>query len=341
MNILKVKCLLCGKEVDSTKESIEKHLKENHFIGYQEYYEIIKSWLIDNEYLCWRCGNPKNPLCSRLNTYYLPCSQCLTTKRSDIIEFSEKILNDIKDYQKKIMKDKFYQLFLSSPWIIKESLSHEFNETKLVLENICKRDQIKIGKNDAIIVKNIVGSTKEISSRNIDNLNIELSNCLSLKKSITGFEIFLGRDLYSIELPESCEYDIKHHSRYSILNLNSKRSTKKLKMSSGDCIKFYPSKYSNYRSLLRLKNSKGEIVDPDELSNSEYLYLKMAILRNGTIMKRLFEIYNEFCKYVEILRDSVFLLNTIWLGKNRNNIIYLSWKPELIESPVQINISIL
>ena len=84
MNILKVKCLLCGKEVDSTKESIEKHLKENHFIGYQEYYEIIKSWLIDNEYLCWRCGNPKNPLCSRLNTYYLPCSQCLTTKRSDI-----------------------------------------------------------------------------------------------------------------------------------------------------------------------------------------------------------------------------------------------------------------
>ena len=336
------KCVLCGKEFVSNSHlelDIEEHLREFHFMTYQEYYEMIKTSY--SETLCWKCGISRQQLCPYINSYYLPCRSCISDKKSDIQEATNTIVEYIKDYQKEIMKNKYYQYLLADNNILKAMLPKSFLDISNLLEKLRTRDKLKIGKDSSFSVTRILGSPIELSERNLRNLNISVSDNISVIKNKIGYEITLGDCSFDVLLQEICEYDVRHHSRHSILNLNSKRNTKKLKMESGDCIKFWNTKFQNTKSILQIRNKSGDIIDPDSLSDDYFFLLKISILRSKPIMKRVFEVYNEICKYIETLRDSVFIKNTIFLGVNKNNSLSLTWKPELSNEPGQINISIL
>lgn len=336
------KCVLCGKELISSSHlelDILEHLKEFHFITYQEYYEILKTSY--SETLCWKCGKPRQQICPYINSYYLPCWDCVSDKKNDIQEAGNSIMNNIKDYQKEIIKNKYYQYLLASSDILKSALPKSFPEISDLLEKLRQRDKLKIGKDTSFDISRILGAPMEISERNLINLNLMVSDNISITKNKIGFEITLGSKQFDILLPEVCEYDVRHHSRHSILNLGSKRNTKKLKMENGDCIKFWNTKFQNTKSILQLKDKLGNQIDPDIISQEDFFLLKLSILRNKSIMKRVFEVYNEICKYIETLKDSVFLKNTIFLGVNKNSSLSLTWKPELSNEPGQINLSIL
>ena len=132
-------------------------------------------------------------------------------------------------------------------------------------------------------------------------------------------------------------YDQRHFSRYNIFNINNPdtdyRSTKRVRI--GDkAIKFYNNKRNGVKSIFSLSQ------DPKSLPSGTLLVIKLLVLRNKTRFRIISSVIGELVKNVGVLRDSIFLKNTVIVNPGSPIKANLTWYPcEFKEG--YINISIL
>lgn len=334
-----MECTWCGyKNADPIE--FEKHLKEEHFINYQEYCEIELTHKKDLDNFCFRCNKYKNSLTTLVKDfYYLPCRACSSslTKKSDKQEVISNILKNIKSFYDYILNDRYLQLFLVDNIYHKSTYSHDYVEFKKVLGKLelpNRNDLWLIGWNSGypliITLENLSGIKVLNLTKNYkiisDKDNIEVNN-------------------YKILFPEIVPYDKQHFSRYNILNLNSNRKTKRLKLdNSSNCIKFFNNPGTGVKSIFKIVDTTtGELVDLKSLDHQDYTIIKLVLLRNKNYMRFIFSILLEFLKFCNKVKDSVFLKNSISINKEKEAIVNISWDSlsNSIESNNLINISIL
>lgn len=297
-----VSCSICGQLIDL--EDLEEHIRHYHLMDYDVYYEIsTQSPLISN---CWKCGALKIPITPYSNKYFLPCRKCLDKRKQK--DFEKSSLDILESYIESIKDSKYIQYFLSDPNLKYLVFPHTIEEFCSICEEL-KPKKTRINNNAYFeISRKFCYGPPEISMRNLDSIQLDIY------QNIFGKQIILNGNIYKIILPEECEYDSKHHSKYSILNLSSKKETRKLKFSDGQntCIKF------SGLSIFKLLDDQNNQVDPNTLSDSDKIILKEYILRDKTMFNILSKVYLEICKFTNIIHDSVFINNTIPISFDKN-----------------------
>ena len=340
------KCIICGKEINESRGqdlAIIDHLKEFHNMNITTYYELLK--LSGERDYCWKCNMERYRLVPYIDSYYLPCWGCVISggRKSEISSANKQVLDYILDYQDSISKSKYFQYILSEDEIIDYCLPHEMNTISSIIDSLRKRDHHKILKDSLFYISHNPWNISEISERNKDNISIKIVDYIKLPvgKSDSRKLVLPG---YTLELPEICDYDVRHHSRYSIINPDSKRKIKKLKLTGSKCLKLWDTRYQNIRKLIQVRDCYGNIIeDLSSLDKKDIWIIKSSILRNKEFLGEIFEIYNEICKYTECISDFVFIKNTVTLSKiGRMKYLNFTWVPDLYKNRLgNINISIL
>lgn len=319
-------CKLCGYtfQDDNLEESIETHLREDHFIDYKDYYELVVTGNPSEK--CWKCGSNRYIITPWLDQFHLPCTDCINyDNRVSMVEMQNEIISVTKNFQRSISKNRFYQYVLSldskqrQKFLPKniESISDNLNTLK-------KMGKYKIDKSQLFYIKNITGTSSEISQRNINNLYMEFIDFEVTQEDDGRF--CLGNTGYYISLPQSVEFDSRHHSRNSILNPAAKRSSKRLRIGdNGDCIRFYYTPNPTSRCILQLTDKNNKQIEYTELSDYTKWIIRSCILRTKEIRTRVFEIYNEIFKYISWIKDSVFLSNSISIPINTDIGMIFTW----------------
>ena len=82
-------------------------------------------------------------------------------------------------------------------------------------------------------------------------------------------------------------------------------------------------------------------VNVNEVSHQDKLILKLAIFRNKTALKLIFETIYELLKGVHNFRDGIFLKNTVLINPSKTIDFNLTWTVEEEKYNEFINISIL
>ena len=324
-------CKICGYQLEeeNLEESLEQHIKEKHFLEYQDYYEILM--LGEPSERCWKCGNPRYTISPWLDYFHLPCSCCIDVdNKYNLEELSKSIREKLHEFQNNILRNRYLEYILSVTqeerhWIIPKS----FNTGTENLMTLKKLRKTRIDRNNQIFrVTNILGTSREISSRNLKNLDMEVLDLKVTRED--GGEFTIGDSGYKIYLPEVIPFDGRHHSRSSILNPAAKRSSKRLKIgNSGDCIKFWSTQNPTVKSILSLKDSSGKNINLRDLEEETQWIIKFGILKTKEILGRVFEIYNEIFKYLLWIEDPVFLLNSFEIpNPNLELGMILSWSWE-------------
>lgn len=333
---MSILCKLCGYIFDENnlEESIETHLQEKHYMGYQDYYESIT---LGTPYIeCWKCGSPRYILSPWKSGVYLPCPCCVNPgNKQSIQEMRSDLYSKVKEYQSKILKSRYYQYILSLTQIQREKFLPK--DIELQSENLLslkRKTGNRIDKSSIFEVRNTLGRSSEISDRNLDALEMKVSE-LKVSENSLGLWKIGDTGLY-VRLPEIVPFDPKHHSRGSILNQAAKRTTRRLRLSeTGECIKFWNVPNLVTRTILSLQDESGNLVSYQDLSEDIKWKVRFGILKTKQILSRIFEIYNELLKYVMYIEDSVFLLNSIEIPVGQVNMKFklvwgweeYSWEP--------------
>lgn len=330
-------CKICGYQFEdgNIEESIEQHIKEKHFIDYQDYYEMIM--LGEPSESCWKCGNPRYTISPWLDNFHLPCSCCIDVdNKYSLEELSKSIQGKIQEFQNNILRNRYYQYILSiTPEERHWFLPKNFNSGVENLTNLKKLRKIRIDRNNQVFfVTNTLGTSREISSRNLKNLRMEVIDLKVTKEP--GGEFTIGDLGYKIYLPEVIPFDGRHHSRSSILNPAAKRSSKRLKIgNTGECIKFWSTQNPTVKSILSIKDSSNKTINLRDLDGYTQWIIKFGILKTKEIIGRVFEIYNEIFKYLSWIEDPVFLLNSFEIpipGLELGMILSWSWEDQDYEN---------
>lgn len=333
-----VRCELCGWETEN--ESLEEHLQTEHFIGYRRYYErVISGGSSDT---CWKCGYPRWLFASHLSEY-LPCEACGQNCSKRVYdERRNDILGMIKEYQSSLGKNKFHQYLLATSGI--DMILGGILQTGLDLLGKKKREmKLRLDKNAIPLLDFREGAPKEISERNLDNIILGIRNDIEVTQEGRDFRVNLGRKEYKILAPEIVEYDTKHHSRHSILNPSSKRSSKRLRLKggSGDCIKFWG---TQRRSILRI-TMMDEPVELKDLPKDVQDDIKSVVLCVKPLREMVLEIYNEILMYCDYLYDRAIFLSHFSIPNQKTFKLYISWDgydfPEIEQEGEIIKLSIL
>lgn len=330
-----IRCSGCGKEFDDVF-SFEKHLLEEHFISYKDYCELELMRNKEDNLYCIRCNTCRNPLTFLMrNDYYLPCWECSSKRKTEKLEAINGVYRDIKEYYEKVLGDRYYQLYIIDDIYFKSTLPHDYSEFKNVLNNL------KLpSRNDIWFIDWKLGYPKTINIQNINGLKIinlsdlyKVESTKSIQK-INNFEILL---------PEIIPYDVKHFSRYNLVNKSSDRRTKRLKLSNlGKCVKFFNNQKNEFKSIFKIVDSTTkEEINLDDLTYQDYVIIKLALLRNKNYVRLIYDIIFETLKYVKVFKDKVFLKNTITTNPDKILNLNLSWIPEKEYNNNDINISIL
>ena len=330
-----MKCKWCGFTCDSSKE-FEEHLITDHFLNYQQYSEIELLNPLDEDSICLKCNNFKNPLTTlSKNYYYLPCWDCFDkiSKKIEKQSIIENVQKNIKSYFDYFLGDRYLQLFSINNIYFNSTYSHNYSEFKKVLSFLSLPS-----RNDIWLIDWVDGFPKIISTSNLEGLKVvNLSKMYNIVSEKDSIEV----NNYKILLPEESVYDKQHFSRYNIINLNSDRKRqKKIRLDSG-CIKFYNNDNINIKSILKVvdKNT-GDPININDINYQDYVIIKLVIMRNKNYMRLIFSIIQEIMKSVNIIRDSVFLRNTIRINPSKDLSLNLSWTGKTYFNNF-INISIL
>lgn len=341
-----LKCPWCKFETTSPKE-LENHLKGIHYISYQTASEITTLQNPGEEGICYKCRSPKTPLTFLLpDFFHIPCWSCLSTRERKVMV--KMIIEEIREFYDKILSDKFLQLFLVDPIYYNATIPHTFDTFKSILS----KKELP-GRNEIWAIDWLRGTPKIISRDNLEGVEIK---DLGAKYAVTSTkERITTSNRYIVHAPTIIGYDQVHHGRYNILNINSDRKTKRLRIPGTDtCYRFWNNEEDTpgeWKSILRV--TKGNADNPEEnwldrLTPENYLTLKLAILRNKTFMRSIFQIISIIlAQGVGIFRDKVFLGNTVdicSMDPRKKWVLNIAWRPGDIEVPVGnniINISIL
>ena len=330
-----MRCPICSKEIGTIDQVIE-HLGESHFLNFQNYCENSILLWEDGGPSCFDCGTLRTPLTwIEKDFYYLPCRNCIKRK-SDKLEAKNEIIKNIKQYYKKIIGDRHFQLFVLDDIYLHRTFPHDYETFGKILKQL----DLPKDRDELWFLDWKVGYPKIICSENINGIDL-----VSLTRYFKEFKnedtkILVGS--FEIRMPERIFYDPKHHFRYNILNKNSDaRRTKRLRLSDeDDCIKFYNSK-EDWNSIFRVYQNSNP-VEIDKLSHLDILILKLAIFRNKNFLRLIYDIVYELLGNVKYYRDGIFLKNTVLLDPDRTQTLNLSWFPDNSKLNKEIiNISIL
>lgn len=303
-------CGLCGEPLagENLERALEEHLRTKHYLSYQDYYETMTLGTPTSP--CWKCGAPRYSISPWLDNFYLPCSCRLDPdNKRGLLEVQGEIISVLKEFQSTLGRSKYYQYILSlSPLERQRFLVRNFKGASDLLQSLKRTGKLRIDKTHLIEVVSPLGFSGEISARNLGNLEMRP---LEFKVALSPDGRYsLGDTGLYISLPEIIPFDNRHHSRASILNPAAKRSAKRLKLESGECIRFWATPNSSVRSILALQNAQGESVGLRELDLRTQWKVKFGILKTKDVLGRILEIYNEIFKYLAWIEDPVFILNS-------------------------------
>ena len=299
----------------------EKELERDKFLSYRDLAEIKLLQNPEDIEYCYRCNEPLDPL-SWLDPefYTLPCWECMGKRRSEREIRTEGIIRNIKDfYTNRILGDRYFQLFLVDNIYFQNTLPHQYSEFKKVI-NLLNPPS----RNDIWFLDWKVGFPKIISRDNLDG--IKIVNLSSLYKNIELGKTKTVIGDYEILMPEEVNPDIRYRTRYGIFSKsNDNRKSKRIKVGE-KYYRLYNTDNDKIKSIFRiLKN--GEEIAFRSLSYRDYVVLKLALMRNRSFLKFVFEIFCEISKQVGFYRDSIFLKNLIRIDPKKVNRINFIWNP--------------
>lgn len=314
----------------------EEYVKYRHFMRYLDFCEVKLLEKPDGDGFCYRCKTPLEPLTYlEPDFYYQPCWNCTGKRRIDRQVASEGLQRGMRDFYNKVLGDRYLQLFLVDGIYFNTTFPHNYDTFKRVVNSLDPPS-----RNDIWFLDWIPGFPRLICLENLPGLKIV--NLTSIYGSIESDKDSLKVGPFEVVMPEPSTFDPKHHSRYSILN-NSSDSRKSKRFKIGDrCIKFYNTEDDKVKSIFKLKKN-GEDITIRNLTYQDFVIIKLAIMRNKTYMRLIFDIILEVSKFASSIRDSVFLKNTVVLDpKEKNTCLSIIWSAlSEYKDPNTINISIL
>lgn len=327
---MKGSCPYCREPI---QDNLEEHLRDNHFIGIQSFYESGKS-LFDSSKKCLKCGSPRVPLSTVLgaNNYYLPCWRCIGDDEYEKPQAIDTVRKAIKDYYSNIEGDRYLQMYLSDPMFERETLPHGFSEFKKVLKIL--QGHYDIDRNKLWIPDFNPGYPRTICSSNTRGLKI-----IDIEKEFTIRETdeYLEVNGIKVQSPKVVPYDQRHFSRYNVLNVNNPntdyRNTKRIRLGN-KAIKFYNNQRNGVKSIFSIpKNFRT-------FPSGYLLVIKLLVMRDRSKFKTIESIVSNLVSSIGTFRDSVFLRNTVQVNPENPLKVNLTWYPDEIKEDF-INISIL
>lgn len=298
-------------------QKTEELIKSNHFLDYLDYCEIQLLSEESEESTCFRCGKPLTPL-TFLDPeyYYVPCWECSSKRKVDRETSTESIIRAIRDFYSKIIGDRYYQLFIVDDIYFKTTLPHTYSTFKKILNSMSPPS-----RSDIWFLDWQPGYPKIISPENIEGLKI-----VNLTDKYPIFEserekITVGE--YQIVFPEFVTYEFRHFSRYSVLNKNGDRKSKRIRLGE-KCLKLYNTEDPNTKSIFKILRN-GQEVSLRSLSHQDFVVIKMAIMRNKTFLKLIFDVIEELSKSIGTLRDSIFLKNSVTINPKLDTDVTIVW----------------
>lgn len=320
-----MECPICHKEIGAVSDVVE-HINYSHFLDYFDYIENnILYWSKNPSPVCYSCGSPRMPLTwLERDFYYIPCRECLKRK-TELSEVKNEIIKNIKSYYKKIVSDRHFQLFILDDVYIHRTFPHDYDTFSKILKTI----ELPKDRDELWFLDWKPGFPKILSMENLEGIEL-VSLTRYFKKFINeDSKVIVGN--YEIRFPEWAPYDSKHQSRYNLLNkTNETRRTKRLRLSNieqeNNCIKFYSSG-EDWNSIFKLYKD-GNPINLSDLSHLDKLIIKLAILRNKSCIKIVYEVIYELLKDISCFRDGIFLKNSILLDPDKKVSLNLSWFPD-------------
>jgi len=314
---------------------LAKDIKENHFMNYPEYCETKLLSYYDDDSFCYKCKKRLEPLTyCEPDFYYQPCWDCSNKRKSDRELVTEGLLRGIRDFYSKILGDRYFQLFIVDDIYFRTTFPHTYPVFKKVVNSLDPPN-----RNDIWFLDWVPGYPKIISLDNLQGIKI-----VNLTDKYGQIE--LDKDVvkvgdYEVSMPEPTLFDPRHHTRYSILNKNGDRKSKRMKI--GDkCIRFYNTEDDNVKAIFKITKN-GEEIAIRSLSHQDFVIIKLAMMRNKNFLRLIFDIVQELSKSIGVLRDTIFLKNSVILDPKKSDIsVNLIWTPlSDYKMDNSINISIL
>lgn len=303
-------CPFCDKKVTN----LESHLKEDHFLNINTFYEMDPvPKILDSA--------SKHPLTFiDPDLYYIPNWSKLrsTYERNQTTAACQAAIHD---YFGKVMSDRYLQMFLSNDFYFNNTLTHSFEEFKEVLK------LMKHGRSNIWSLKWLDGFPNVICKDNIKGIiPINLGELYNIDSSLEN-QILVND--WIIEGPCLIPFDTRHHSRYNIFNTRKDtRETKRMRFKNNttNCLK-YRNNSKLFKSILEIKDKNGS---PVYFNDRDLITAKLVVLRNRPIMKLLGTIIDEFANQVATLSDNVFLKNTVDINPRNGDLkVNLSWTSDI------------
>ena len=288
-------------------------------------YHFSKPWFIEERDQETIQGVPLTLLDQSEFSYLLP-DWSQITKKFDKDQALLQVQNSLHDFYGRVLGDRYFQLFIIDDIYLRTTLTHSYGEFKEVLR------ELKGGKdrNKIWFIDFKPGFPKTICHENLDGLKIV---GIEGKYNVVSDKDNLQVNNYTIKKPEYISSDQRHHGKYNILNKTGDSKSKRLKLGK-DCIKFYPG-----NAIFQIENPSGEPIDPSTIPSLDLLILKLVLLRNKSYTRVMMEILEELSSSCGLLRDGIFLKNTINTNPwKKGTDLSLTWLHE--ENPDFINISV-
>lgn len=319
-------------------DNLDKEISGRHFLSFQDFSEIKLLESPDDDGFCYKCGKQLTPL-TYLDPefYYQPCWGCVTKRKIDRDAIENNLFRAIHEFYSKIIGDRYYQLFLVDDIYPHTTFPHTFKVFKKVVNSLDPPS-----RNDFWFLDWVPGFPKIISIDNLPGIKI-----VNLTRYYNPIEVEKGENKitvagYDIIMPEFTTFDVRHHSRYSVLNKNGDRRSKRIKI--GDkCMKFYNTAEDGTKSIFKIMKG-DEPISIRSISYQDLVIIKLAIMRNKSFLKLILEVLEEVCKGCSEFRDTVFLKNTVYMNPKKASApkVTVTWT-ELSKERLdnEINISIL
>lgn len=298
--------------------NLEDEIKSKYFLDYFDYSEVR---LLENDNKeCHRCGKKLEALTPLNNNFYtLPCWDCSDEINNDVL--TEGLLKGIDKFYNEILGDRYYQMFFVDDTYIHSTFPHTYETFKRSVLSLSPPS-----RKDIWFLDFLPGYPHIISPQNIDGLKIVNITRLYGEPILEKDKIIVGD--YKIYPPDLIDYRGKQFTRYSIYkSKDNSRKRKRLKVNSIYAARLYETPDPEVLSFFRVfKNDKP--VDVKTISHQDFVVIKLAIMRNKDFMRLLFDAILETLKITEILKDTVFIKNTVKLTTDRKkskNIFNLLW----------------
>lgn len=307
-------------EIIEDPVGFERSLIRDKFLSYRVWTEIRGLEDPAKRETCYRCNKRLEPL-SQLDPdfFTLPCWDCVGRKKTERELVVESVIRNIRDfYIGKVLGDRYFQLFIIDPIYFTNTLPHAYPEFKKVISKLNPPS-----RNDIWFLDWVPGFPKIITSSNLPGLKIV--NLSSHYKIVLEKKVVKVDD-YEILFPEEIKTGTRHRTRYGIFSRgNDNRKSKRLKL--GDhCYQLYNTDNPNIKSIFRLTRG-GEEVGFRSLSYQDYVILKLALMRDRSFLKFVFDILSELTRQIGVYRDAVFLKNTVMIDPKKTAKLNLVWNP--------------